>query len=188
MCPLVTGSFRCRGWAGELLFGLKPGKGGRKARNRLKSVSPVCLKFYGSAVVGPKPPGDGREGHSEVVRAVFRWKWLIHGESRANVSWITMFAGKPAHYPARKCRGSCKEMQGKVEISIGISFYTEIYAKSAVDQCFGRDVRKPRPILQTFDAPGRTDSALRPSEICPSWKWFRIVPYSDKHGSTGNII
>jgi hypothetical protein len=169
---------------------LKTGQGrpesAKQAEIGLASLSKIL--WIGGRGVENRRAMAGKDAH-KLCRLVFRWIWLIHVESRANVSWITMFAGKLAHYPARKCRGFRKEMQAKVEISIGISFYTEIYAKSAVDQCFGRDVlTKNLANTSNVRCPGPTDSALRPrNEICPSWKWFRIVPSSDKHGSIRTI-
>ena len=48
------------------MFGLKPARAAGKARNRLKPISPVYVKVYGSAGAGSPPARQ--KVHSEVVR------------------------------------------------------------------------------------------------------------------------
>jgi hypothetical protein len=82
------------------LFGLKPVSVAVKARNRLKLVSPICVKFDGSGLVGRKPAA--RAGEDTFHRA-----WLISEEaSRYLVSAIMTSAGKQAQCPKGAASGA----------------------------------------------------------------------------------
>jgi hypothetical protein len=74
----------------------------------------------------------------------------------------------------------CKAIQGKVEPSIGFSFNTMIYAKSAVDRCFGRDVlTKISANTSNLRYGGRKDSDGDPPE-CDLYKLEMVSHCSEQ--------
>jgi hypothetical protein len=118
---------------GGAFIWLKTGRKRPKSAKQAETGLASLRKILWIGLRGPKIAGRGREGHSEVVWAGFPpdmanpWGISCYCQLDHNVCWETGAL-------------SCKEMQGKVELSICFSFYTMIYAKSAVDRCFGRDV------------------------------------------------
>jgi hypothetical protein len=162
-----------------LKTGPKRPKSAKQAETGLASLRKIVT-------IGPseqKLPASA-EGHSEVVkpgflpdmansRGISRYCKLDH-----NVCWET----------GAVC---CKAMRGKVEPSIWFSFYTIIYEKSAVDRCFGRDLLMKIPcqyLTPSMSRMNRVGIAAPRNEVCTSWRWFRIVPSSDKHGCIENLF
>ena len=142
---------------GGAFIWLKTGRGSPESAKQAEIGVASLLKIV---AIGPsrgrEPPIKGRKGQSEVVGRLFREIWLTRGESRGSVTM--------GHTVCRETDAvSCREMQDKVETSIGLSLSTLIYVKNAVVRCSDRDeIIRTATNTSGFRCHARTAANWRP--------------------------